>query len=231
MGLRRVARLVAAACLACAALLGPSSAVGGNAGFVVPRSAVVGGLTYSQWEAKSWQWELAHVRYYSSTAPEPKVPRCTTAGQHGPVWFLHGDLYRGAGNAITRVCHIPAGKYLFFDQPTDECSTVEAPPFHATTDAGLLRCARSFARPFSTITLDGKKVKPSGFLLATRVFRFTMPPHDNYLLVPGATHGRGAAWGEALMLRPLSRGSHTMVRTQGARGIPTQTSTYRLTVG
>jgi hypothetical protein len=231
MRLRRVAPLAVSAWLACVAFVGPSSAAGGNTAVVVPRNAVVGGLTYAQWEAKAWQWELAHVRYYSSTAPEPKVPRCTTAGQHGPMWFLHGDLYNGAGNAITRSCDIPAGKYLFFDQPTDECSTVEAPPFHATTDAGLLRCARSFGRPFSTLTLDGRPVKPSGFVVATSVFRFTMPPHNNYLLVPGATRGRGAAWGQALMLRPLSKGRHTLVRRQGAPGVPLGHSTYHLTIG
>jgi hypothetical protein len=231
MRLRRVALLVIAACLTCVVLVGPSSAAGGEPGLVVPRNAVVGGLTYPQWEAKAWQWEIAHVRFYGSTASEPKVPRCTTAGQHGPVWFLHGDLYKGAGNAITRVCHVPAGKYLFIDQPSIECSTVESPPFHATTNAGLVRCARSYARPFSSLTLDGRKVKPSGFVVATSVFRFTMPPVNNYLLVPGATHGRGAAWGQALMLRPLSDGSHTLVRTAGARGIPTGRSTYRLTIG
>jgi hypothetical protein len=147
------------------------------------------------------------------------------------VWFLHGDNYTGAGDSITRACHIPAGRYLFLDRPSIDCSTVEAPPYRATTDAGLMRCARSFGSVRSTLTLDGKPISPSGILLETAVFRFTMPAQNNELEVPGATHGRAAVYGAPVMLRPLSTGSHTLVQVSGYPGGLTLHSTYDLTVG
>ena len=228
---RCLAVVVCCGCLGASVALNTiaAPAAGASAGVTVPRNAVIGRHTYAQWEAKAWQWEIANVRYYSS--PAPSVPRCTTAGQHGPVWFLHGDNYTRAGDAITRVCDVPAGRYLFIDAPSFECSTVEAPPYHATTNAGLLRCARSFGTVSSSLSLDGERIAPSGFVVATAVFRFTMPPRNNYLQVPGATHGRAAAYGQALMLRPLTKGSHTLVRVASYPGGPTLRSTYDLTVG
>lgn len=233
MGVERVVRVGRALSLGCVALLaavGAATAVGAtNSNLVVPGNAIVGGHTYAQWETKAWQWELANVRWLNSGPPP--VPRCTTAGQNGPVWFLHGDNYTRAGNSITRACHVPAGRFLFLDRPSVDCSTVEAPPYHATTDAGLLRCARSFGSVRSTLTLDGKRISPSGVVLETAVFGFSMPAQNNELEVPGATHGRAAVYGEAVMLRPLSKGSHTLSEVSSYHGGLTLRSTYDLTVG
>jgi hypothetical protein len=217
--------------LALCIALGASTAVAatGTSNVIVPPSAVIAGHTYAQWEAKAQQWEIANERFYDS-AP-PKVPRCVAKDQHGVVWFLGGNGYAGAGNSITRLCDIPAGRYLFIDGPGFECSTVEAPPFHATSDAGLRRCARSFAPTTSTLTLDGKPVFPAGFATATQVFRFVAPPRDNILQVSGATHGRGAAYARSLMLGPLSDGPHVLVHTQEYSGGPVERATYHLTIG
>jgi hypothetical protein len=200
----------------------------GNSNPVVPRSEAIGGHTYADWAARYWQWDLANVRWYQSGAP--KVPQCTTQGQHGPVWFLHGDNYSGAGNAITRVCAVPANRYLFL-YGSGDCSTVERPPFHATTNPGLVRCARSAGSTSGTFTLDGRRLSPSGFAVATKAFRFVVPPRNNQLLVPGATHGRAAAYGLAVVLKPLDRGPHVLVQVQRlAHGLVLR-STYRLTIG
>jgi hypothetical protein len=205
----------------------PATARGPSA--VVPDSAVIGGHSYAQWEAKAWQWQIANLRFYDS-AP-PRTPRCTTRGQTGSVWFLGGDNYEAAGDSIKRVCDVPAGRYIFIADPSDECSTVEPPPFHATTTASLEGCARSFGPLSSTLTLDGKRLAWSGFVVETPVFHFAMPARNNYLLVPGATSGLGAAYGDPAMLRPLSAGSHTLVRTDSSPHGPTLRSTYELTVG
>ena len=66
---------------------------------------------------------------------------CVTTGQHGPVWFPTPDNYDLGLNALgTVTCHLPVGEYVLLG-PGYECSTVERPPFHASTDAGLLSCA------------------------------------------------------------------------------------------
>jgi hypothetical protein len=205
-----------------------ASATAKAPGAVLAGSAVIAGRSYAQWEAKAWQWQIANLRFYATGLPRTR--RCTSRGQAGPVWFLGGEDYEGAGDAITRTCDVPAGRYLFIADPSDECSTVEPAPFHATTAAGLKSCARSFGPVSSTLTLDGRRLAWSGFVVETPVFSFTMPARNNYLLVPGATRGRGAAYGEPVMLRPLSPGAHTLVRTDSSPHGPTLRSSYELTV-
>jgi hypothetical protein len=129
----------------------------------------------------------------------PAASRCVTAGQSGPVWFLHGDT--DVRWFDTRTCRVPAGRYLFLDTPSNECSTAERPPFFAATHAGLEQCARRF-RARSIIALDGKVLSPSGVPVATGPFSFRMPATDNWLGVPGATHGEAAAAGQGVMIRP-----------------------------
>jgi hypothetical protein len=93
-----------------------------------------------------------------------------------------------------------------------ECSTVERPPFHASTGAGLRRCSRSFYRGIVSahnVVLDGRAVK-GGYTTQSPVYSFTMPAHDNYLDVRGATHGKSDAYGPVLLLTPLKPGQHTL---------------------
>jgi hypothetical protein len=229
---RRVGRLVPIGCLISALVLAFATTLPAAAnapGAVVPGNEIIGGHTYAQWEARAWQWAIANLRFFTSAVP--RTPRCATAGQTEPVWFLDGNLFEGVGNDLRRACDVPAGRYIFIDEPSAECSTVEPAPFHATTTAGLESCARALGPFKSTLTLDGKRIIRSGYVVASPVFRFTMPPRDNYLLVPGATHGKGAAYGDAVMLRPLTPGAHTLVRTESSPDGPTLRFTYELTVG
>ena len=97
--------------------------------------------------------------------------------------------------------------------PGAECSTIEPAPFHATTNAGLTRCARRWRqarRGRLELTLDGADITPPGYFVATSVFHFTIP-RNNVLGLPGPTHGRGAYYGAVSILRPLSSGTHTLV--------------------
>lgn len=116
-----------------------------------------------------------------------------------------------------------------------DCSTVEAAPYHASTDAGLLGCVRRWwaKHPGSTtLTVDGVTIKPSGYLVGASPFDFKFPPRNNLLGVRGHTRGRAAIYGITAMIKPLSRGSHTLVGSSEFRhdGPPTRI-TYRLTVG
>ena len=146
------------------------------------------------------------------------------------MWFL------GAGHTnakvITRTCAVPAGRYLIWATPSYDCSTVERAPFHATSDAGLIRCARAdwqSAPGFETVTLDGRRLKPPAYVGGTTAFAFQMPAHNNWLHVQGPTHGRMAVYGLASILRPLSPGRHTLELTGGFSG-STTTQVYELTI-
>jgi hypothetical protein len=88
-------------------------------------------------------------------------------------------------------------------------------------------------RGTETVTLDGVRLGPPGYVVATGAFRFTMPERDNWLNVVGHTSGRAAAYGLAALLRPLSPGVHTVVHVEpplaNTRG-STATTTYQITV-
>ncbi len=192
---------------------GSTSAKGGSSPLIVPANATIAGLTYAQWETKDWQWAIANLHSHHTKAPQTSA--CVTTGQQGPVWFPETDRYDlSIGGTIT--CHIPAGQYVFLHGPSIECSTVERPPFHATTDAGLLRCARITSA--NSLLFDGQLFSPSGFPARSGVFPFTMPTSHNLLEVPGVTHGRSAASGRSIILGPLPAGNHTVIETYSYKG-------------
>lgn len=204
-----------------------SLASGRHSSLIVPASRKIGGLTLAQWAAKNWQWKIAQLRSYPS--PNPHERSCVTAEEPGRVLFADGDLDPLAFN-VTATCTVLRGRYLFIGYPSIDCSTVEAAPFHATTDAGLLACARSFEHPKSSLCIDGTVVSPSGVPVATKAFSFTMPAANNWLQAPaGPTSGRAAVVGQALMVRPLSPGWHTIVRVDSFGG-PTYTAILHLRV-
>jgi hypothetical protein len=134
------------------------------------------------------------------------------------------------GTSVTVTCTVPRDRYILIDAPSVDCSTVEPPPFHATTNVGLVRCARSFQRPNASLLLDGNKLSPPGFIVSTPAFPFTMPASHNALGVAGRTHGRAAVVALALLLRPLAVGKHTLVRKDRFPGESTYQTTLHLTV-
>jgi hypothetical protein len=191
---------------------------------VVPGNALVAGRGYGQWVVAAYRWRLSRPNR------TPNQTSCFTGGQHGPVWFLgHGTL-----NA-TVTCAIPAGRYLMMYTPSVDCSTVEPAPYHATTDTGLMRCAkRQWQRDpgLLSVTLDGVSLRPAGYVGGTPAFGYRMPTHNNWEDAPGHTHGRMAVYGSASILRPLSPGTHRLVITSGGSH-PADSSqvTFQLTVG
>jgi hypothetical protein len=212
---------------------GPVSWAAGNLGvaghrsaLIVPAGEKIGGAGYAQWETRAWQWDDEHLHFFPGV-DSPAASRCVTAGQRGPVWFLHGDIDQRWFH--TRSCRVPAGRYLFVDTPSNECSTVEQPPFRASSTVGLKQCAKKF-RALSSLALDGNVISPSGIQLATGVFSFRMPSTDNWLGVPGSTSGRAAVSGQGVMLRPLAPGRHSLVRVIEYPGHPVSIEVYNLTV-
>ena len=192
---------------------------------LVPRSELVGGRDYGEWLAAAYKWRLSLPGVTAD-----KTTSCITKSQHGPVWFL-------GLSPITGTCNLPSGIYLMLFTPTFDCSTVERPPLHATTNAGLRQCAKGLWARYpgaETVTLDGVRLRPPGYVVATAAFHFTMPERNNWLHVRGHTSGRAAVYGLAAILRPLSPGVHTLVQvvppfanTSGS----TETIKYRISVG
>lgn len=194
---------------------------------IVPRDALIGGLSYSQWAAAYWRWRDSFNRLTQNPTS------CLTASQSGPVWFLGGSDSNTPG---TRDCAIPVGRYIVLGGPATVCSTVNKPPVYARTSAGLIRCARKLWRRTPGVlhlTLDGVPLEPAGYVVRTIAFRFRMPAQNNDLFVPGRTAGREADYGYATIMPPLTPGTHTLVGVGRYKQYPhpPEKVTYHLTVG
>jgi hypothetical protein len=193
---------------------------------LVPGSGSVAGRGYDQWVVAAWRWRA------SLPDVTPNRSSCFTTSQHGPVWFLGGSVLKGS--SMTRTCTIPAGRYIMLDFPSVECSTAERPPFYARSDSGLVRCAKTWWMKHpgeETLTLDGTKLEPPGYVGGTSAFSFTFPGRNNYLHVRGHTRARGAVYGAATILRPLSPGPHTLVQAEAFANTSFYlTTTFKLTV-
>jgi hypothetical protein len=218
-------------------LIGAGLAAGAEAtssarGPVVARGQIAAGHGLGYWLGSWWKWRLRFKD--RRLAPYGK---CVTRGQHGPAWFLLGEVRKSNQYRSEVSCSIPAHRYLAFPvQFSVDCSTVERRPYHASTDRGLLRCARRDWRriherfnPHEVLKLDGHRIS-HGYLVASPVLRFTMPAHDNHLHVRGGTHGRFAVFGTAFVLRPLSPGRHTLWSRTKDPGYPPMINTLRLNV-
>jgi hypothetical protein len=210
----------------------PASVSASNLNELVPKGERVAGRTYGQWAAAWERWRLSLSLNHAAAS----TSACATAHQSGAVWFLGGDA--GASAKPVRSCTIPARRYLMLAVPTAECSTVEKPPFHATTDAGLQACARrSWIRTLGDgllapdqLAIDGVTLTPPAFVVASPTFSFTMPMTDNFLQVSGHTHGRSAVYGDVAILRPLPAGTHTLIVPFELLAPSQPTGTYRLTI-
>lgn len=175
----------------------------------------------------AFRWRLSQPNIRSNDTA------CIAAGQHSPIWFLSGSATNTS--VITRTCAIPVGRYPMLSTPSIDCSTLEPSPFHATTNVGLMRCAKRLWKRYEgpeTVTRDGVSLNPVGFTGGTPAFAFKEPARNDYELAPGRTHGRTAVYGVASIFRPLSRGTHTLVVIDGFRHASiVYKITYQLTVG
>jgi hypothetical protein len=187
---------------------------------VFPPNSKPYGSSYSLWSAKWWQWAFS--------IPEPVNPLTDETGedcgrgQAGPVWFLGGTFIvveTAEGELLgqaERDCTIPAGKAIFIPVINAECSTVEG---NGTTEQELRDCAVFFADHVTSVevTVDGVPLvdldpPDSPFRVQSPLFEFKLPP-DN--LIGFDTGGRtitspSVSDGYWVMLKPLSRGEHTV---------------------
>ncbi len=174
---------------------------------VVPPGGKVAGEGYIYWLNAKEQV------FFSSPPSGAKV--CETLhAPGGAVAFLDGG---SAGGTIT--CSEPAGRPLYVDGVTNECSTL--PGDHngfGTSPADLKRCARAgFTGVSGTAVLDGVRISNyRNLIVATNAIRIRVPKRNDFG-IKGQT-GTSAAYGEGLLLSGLSVGTHTIRVTSTISG-------------
>ena len=233
----------------------------GHPHIVSPKSKV-GGLTYGEWGAAWWQWLLPIPP--CSTGVNPADPtQCAgtpapnldlTGDQCGvnqpafgqdKVWFLAGTAYpTSVFGAPTRTCTVPANTHIFFpiinvidDWPCPKAFNFNPPPGRSLQDF-LTKDADTITKGVTelSVEVDGVAVKhPFKYRATSPLVGFTADPgwafNDPCILEEQQV---GVADGYWIMLRPLSKGHHTLhfrgVNTLFAPPFETEV-TYHLTIG
>src|SRR5215831_3488129 len=197
----------------------PVSAGGGNAGNagIAPPQSYPYGKSYGEWSAEHWKWTFS---FPADHHPLLDTADCS-AGQSGRVWFLGGTFTTSVDpsgvvvGTADRDCTIPTGTALFFPLIATECSALEG---NGTTDAELRSCAQFFQDHAHDLmaTIDGVPVANlDKYRVQSPLFTYGPLPDNNILELfnidapPGST-SPSVSDGVFLMLRPLSRGHHTL---------------------
>jgi hypothetical protein len=207
---------------------------------VPPGDLRLAGRTYEQWAGDWLRWALPMPPTNSAGAVHPWIdsPRFdVTESQTDDVWFLGAPFGK-----TQRHCVIPSGKALFFPLFVVECSSIEAPPFYASTVPGQATMSQYWGDhimdPFCE--LDGNA------LTNLDAFRFQSPQVSITAPAPwilGKDGGNGTSTGDGyfIFLAPLPPGPHklrfggAMVLTKGDDPTPADQRweidiTYHLTV-
>jgi hypothetical protein len=169
----------------------------------------VAGESLGEWTAEWWRWAQG-----AAIAPyRDRDGRLCDMGQSGPVWFLAGT---DGTFEPRRRCEVPEGKYLLLP-------VINMVYWQRTDVRGRMPCAElqrgsavnNDRLVSAVVVLDGK---PLGDMRVHRVRSegcFALNPGDG-------SSSLAAADGYWLMLKPLTRGHHTI--SVGANyGAPDQT--------
>ena len=165
---------------------------------LVPPAEKIAGRTQADWSRSWWQWAAQFDDDESPVADN--TGRNCHLGQQGEVWFLAGTY--GSQRTI-RKCTVPAGKYLFF--PLINYVVYPREGYSLSCGMAMNSASRQTNEVSSLVLeLDGKLYKN---LEAHR--QWTRQCFDLDELSGGGLEP-AAANGYYIMLRPLSRGTHTL---------------------
>jgi hypothetical protein len=167
---------------------------------VVPPNGKVAGHGYGYWLQRSWQF------IFSSSPPVKRCQTLTAGGQRVGYLTLAGL----APGTYKFTCGDSAGRPLYVDELSAECSTFKGDHGHfATSGPQLKRCARAtFKGLKNTTTLDGRQVDMRRLNAATGVYPVRIGTHNAFGAPPG--NGRSAAYGYGLLLSGLGKGTHVI---------------------
>ena len=165
---------------------------------LVSPSEKIAGQSQVDWSRMWWQW-AGSFEQDESPVSDRKGTRCHLR-QEGAVWFLAGTY--GSGRTI-RTCTVPADRYLFF--PMINYVVFPASAMSLSCEQAKKEAAAATAEVSSLVLeVDGKLFRNlEVHRQATRVC-FDLAAQAGGGMAPSAGNGY------YIMLRPLSRGTHTL---------------------
>jgi len=179
---------------------------------VIPPQAHFRGKTYPEWVVSFWQWALAlPVEGHPFLGCPTDLAALQTG--NGNVWYWSAPV--GVDHNVQCDATIPTGTALFLPTLVVESSSLEAPPFGATSPTDQRAIVQNFANHIASVfvTIDGVPVRDlqPRYRFLTPQFHFTAPTpwifgDDTH---PGG-NGTSTADGYYVMIPPLSPGKHSI---------------------
>lgn len=177
---------------------------------VFPPGSNPHGLSYGEWSAEWWKW--------LDGIPEDRNPAADKTGAFcsenqnttGPVWFLAGTW----GSKEERSCTVPFGKSILVSPIEILCSPADTPSIKSEEE--MRKCAKDDQDKVTLVrlTVDGVDVPDiKNYRFQSPLFNLTLP-ENNALGVP-AQETQGVSDGYFVMLKPLSKGEHS-IRSTGS---------------
>jgi hypothetical protein len=174
------------------------------------------GKTINEWTAEWWQYVLS-IPFNPNPLFDATGGYCTIV-QHGPVWFLEGNIPGAEG--VIRTCSIPEGKALFFPliNVVDINVASQSVRELRAEVAGCLDAVTTLS-----LRVDGEAL-PSRLLWRSRVrsipFAAVIPPEGVPTMppLPAAIYSPAVDDGYYVMLKPLPVGTHTLSFIASSRG-------------
>ena len=204
---------------------------------VYPPDAKPFSMTYGEWLGAWVQWALS-IPAEITPFLDADGTQCGTL-QSGPVWFLAGTV--GLLSTVTRTCSIPSGRAIYApiagylnDYP---CPDPKFQPASGQSIEAFLADGAAAVTDqvhFIEAELDGVPIiNMMDFRSRTPLVSFTAAGNLNRLdsCITGSPQ-LGVSDSYALMLKPLSNGSHTLHFRAGlSPSVITTDVTYHLTIG
>jgi hypothetical protein len=192
---------------------------------VYTKDSVVFNRTLADWSAAWRQW--------ADSMPAKKHPLFDTAscseGNSGPVWFLGGrfcspDVNPDCNNApAVRSCEVPKGVALYFPVLNFACLDKEAANGLCLEAGPFIPQIRKVAAEnidqttSLEVSVDGKRLKGNlleDFRVQSTVYTSLLPEGNLYQALGEPVIGLGSYVGVDdgvyVMLKPLSKGNHTL---------------------
>ena len=170
---------------------------------VVPPRGTVAGKGYAYWQERFWQ------NLFASGRPTPNPCQTLTAGGQRVALVTVGVAGPGPDS---NTCRVPAGRPVYLQAVTNECSTFKTDHNgFGTSPSDLRRCARTNFNQVKNIGawIDGRAVQHfNRFVTATGVYPVHVPRNNGFSIT--RRNGRSAAYGLGLLLDGLSKGIHTI---------------------
>lgn len=192
----------------------------------------IAGRSGADWAVEWWQWATSIPDAVNPLNDE--TGEFVEIGQRGPVWFLCGTFGDGTAN---RTAKIPTGRALFFPVFNTYNDNVgyETPFSVRDLQGQAAEQLASLDTASLRVTVDGSEIRGVDRMrVRPKAFAITVPPDSLFDVISGGLYPPGVyspavTDGYWVMLRPLSKGRHT-VRIQASSASTTIDVTYSLDV-